>query len=438
MKYIASISAYLMKITTPALEADEKTKITRRYIERKRKHLLLSNGLIAAMVLSFLLFIEVIISGNMYSFIILILYELCMAVAMYTNRRGRLALSTVIYLSGYITLTALNFWTQSGHGLLWVWSEAILPPVFAGLFLPWWSSFIFGGVEIGIVVLAFVSQSGALIRNKLLYTSDFLSLFEISTIVIASFTIIGALYAYMFECAVSDADKMKEVEYAHKELEKAHAQLAEAYAKVEELSSIDSLTHIANHGTMLQYLQDWIDKARNENMHFVVLFCDIDHFKQVNDTYGHKAGDIILVKLAKILQNNIGTAGFAARYGGEEFLAVYPLHTHKNWSAEGVSSLLSALRRIEDMTQAAQFAEKIRTDVEKEETIIVGRRQNDDEAIALNVTASIGVAIYPYDGNSLEAIIQNADSAMYAAKRNGRNQVKLAANNSNNHSVEAA
>ena len=117
MKYIASISAYVIKATNPVLEADEKTKLTRRYIERKRRHLLLSIGLMAAMALSLLLFIEVILTGNISSLIILFLYELCMAAAIYTNRTGRLAWSTVIYLSGYVILTALNFWTQNGHAL---------------------------------------------------------------------------------------------------------------------------------------------------------------------------------------------------------------------------------------------------------------------------------------------------------------------------------
>ena len=121
--------------------------------------------------------------------------------------------------------------------------------------------------------------------------------------------------------------------------------------------------------------------------------CDLDHFKETNDTYGHQAGDLMLVQFAQILKD-LGKEAVLARYGGEEFSLLLP-----DTSKEAAVSL----------------AESIRRKVEK--TSFQIRRE------IVTMTVSIGVASLPDDALDFEALVQKADDALYQAKRNGRNKV---------------
>ncbi|HPS19489.1 MAG TPA: GGDEF domain-containing protein [Candidatus Omnitrophota bacterium] len=171
----------------------------------------------------------------------------------------------------------------------------------------------------------------------------------------------------------------------------------ELYEQVEKLSIIDGLTGIYLRRYLIDRLEEEVDRARRLNLTFSVGMIDIDHFKKINDTYGHLVGDAVLKEIAERLKLSVREVDMVARYGGEEFCVVLP---------ETTSDL------------ARTVAERLRKSVES------GVVKAFDEKIKVSV--SIGVATYPADGNSASVLIDSADNALYRAKRKGRNRVCLA------------
>lgn len=162
--------------------------------------------------------------------------------------------------------------------------------------------------------------------------------------------------------------------------------------KARREAGLDPLTGLQNRRNLQQASEKLSRQAQETGRHVAVLTVDLDHFKNINDTYGHDAGDKILVSVAKTLQRKARAEDVVARMGGEEFvvLAVVP-----------------------DVFAAQDCAERIRqavADVEFQEPI----------------TASVGVAIAGYQAEPLESLMSRADSAMYLAKESGRNAVRTA------------
>lgn len=167
-----------------------------------------------------------------------------------------------------------------------------------------------------------------------------------------------------------------------------------------ELSNTDYLTGLFNR----RYLMDMLDKEFQRTLRkggqLSLIILDIDHFKSVNDTYGHLQGDIVLQKVAVHLQKELRSYDIAARYGGEEFIAVLPDATLKE-------SLFVA-DRVRVAIQAARFS----GDLSK-----------------LSVTVSLGVASFPSNGyETVDDFIKAADDALYRAKSEGRNRVEFTGN----------
>jgi diguanylate cyclase (GGDEF)-like protein len=154
-------------------------------------------------------------------------------------------------------------------------------------------------------------------------------------------------------------------------------------------AALDGLTGLYNHRQFQELLQKQIDEENEA----VLLMIDIDHFKKVNDEYGHQAGD----KVIKFLANLISHTGIAARYGGEEFAIV-----------------LSNCSLKKGIDQAV----RIRAHVSKSPI-----KFNNSK---MQITISVGVAHYPGDAKTREELIEKADNAMYRAKQTGRNKVVVA------------
>jgi len=165
------------------------------------------------------------------------------------------------------------------------------------------------------------------------------------------------------------------------------------------LSTHDPLTGLFNRRMLEKRVIEEIDRAERYNHTLSIFMVDLDHFKTVNDTYGHLSGDIVLRHLAKILAVSIRKTDYVARYGGEEFIVVLPETP---------------------LTEAHELAERLCKEIRRYPIPL-----KDGQTI--KVTASIGVACFPEHHKSWEGIIGAADSAMYAAKQAGRNQVKIAA-----------
>ena len=159
----------------------------------------------------------------------------------------------------------------------------------------------------------------------------------------------------------------------------------------------DPLTGLWNRAAILNSFAEELDRAAREKKSVAVVLSDVDHFKRVNDTYGHPAGDAVLREVATRLRSSMRSYDRIGRYGGEEFLLVLP----------GCSP-----------TDAVNVANRIRRTVECK-PIDVGTQ-------SICVTASMGVAVSCPESNEMDALIQNADGALYRAKEGGRNRVELA------------
>ncbi len=166
------------------------------------------------------------------------------------------------------------------------------------------------------------------------------------------------------------------------------------YMEMEKQATVDGLTQIANHRKFQDSMDTELERCRRYEYPLTLLLLDIDHFKKFNDTYGHPVGDLVLQMVAKALEGSIRSTDFCARYGGEEFVVVLTQT---------------------DEQQAPILAERIRQAVESVEI------RNEDKL--LHVTVSVGAAVFPHNGQTKQALIDNADKAMYRSKENGRNQV---------------
>ena len=178
------------------------------------------------------------------------------------------------------------------------------------------------------------------------------------------------------------------------ELAAVNEALTRTNKELQEISITDSLTGLYNRRYMMEALSNEVSRAERMAQKFSVLMIDIDHFKQYNDTYGHLAGDDLLIKIAGLFKESIRNMDLAARYGGEEFLIILPEH---------------------GLDAAMAVAERIRSRVE------TGTPDPNNEAEA--VTVSIGVAAFPDNGVTPTALIENADLALYRGKESGRNRV---------------
>lgn len=171
-------------------------------------------------------------------------------------------------------------------------------------------------------------------------------------------------------------------------------QQVEVLEDLNEQAIRDPLTGAFNRRYMDRVLADEMLRALQGNITMGILMADVDHFKQVNDTYGHKAGDLVLQELVKLLKHSVRGADSVCRYGGEEFAVIMP----------GAS--LDILQRV---------AEEIRSRFESLKISHGGH--------IIQRTVSIGIASYPQHGTNSGEVLLHSDQALYDAKRGGRNRV---------------
>jgi diguanylate cyclase (GGDEF)-like protein len=166
--------------------------------------------------------------------------------------------------------------------------------------------------------------------------------------------------------------------------------------QMRELAAYDSMTNLYNRGSCLLALESAIRQIKRTQTDLVILYIDIDHFKDINDTYGHDVGDIVIKHFANYLKSSLRESDIIGRIGGEEFLV-------------GLPSL--------ELEKGKAVAEKLRAGVVNNLILI-----NDDTTI--HVTISIGISIYRYTEEiNLREILKKADIALYNAKNSGRNRV---------------
>ncbi len=175
-------------------------------------------------------------------------------------------------------------------------------------------------------------------------------------------------------------------------------QLLAAREELQYIASHDSLTRLWNRPAIIAALKKHLAQARQSGGSVTVAMADVDHFKNINDTFGHSVGDAVLFEIAQRMMRSVRPYDSIGRYGGEEFLIVF----------EGCGS-----------TEAIPLAERLRKRVGEERIRL--------EEASLAVTISVGVAVSaPEDDENIEAIIHRADAALYLAKNSGRNRVVYA------------
>lgn len=170
-------------------------------------------------------------------------------------------------------------------------------------------------------------------------------------------------------------------------------------ARLEQLAQTDPLTQLLNRRALTERITAEMERALRYDSTLALLMIDLDHFKRVNDTYGHLVGDDVLRDVGQLLGDTIRTSDIVARYGGEEFLVLLPET---------------------DDAGAEAFAERIR------DAIAQHLFTSDSVAESLRLTASVGVAVYPAARiESVEDLFARADAALYRAKADGRNRVRM-------------
>ncbi|HZY04471.1 MAG TPA: sensor domain-containing diguanylate cyclase [Anaeromyxobacteraceae bacterium] len=173
---------------------------------------------------------------------------------------------------------------------------------------------------------------------------------------------------------------------------------ARLFAETEKLATTDGLTGVANHRTFQARLDEHLLASQRYGKRLSLILCDIDHFKSVNDTYGHPVGDQVLRGVARALLKEARATDLTARYGGEEFAVVMP-------ETDAAGGRIIA-ERIREKVGALSFA---------------------TELGSLRVTVSLGVATFPDDGRRKAELVELCDACLYHAKRSGRNRTVTSA-----------
>ena len=182
----------------------------------------------------------------------------------------------------------------------------------------------------------------------------------------------------------------------HLELKKTQEELKNINSQLEKLVKTDSLTGVNNRREILSLGEKELQRCCRYHRYFSLLVIDIDHFKHINDTFGHLLGDKTLITVAGAIKNCLRQVDSFGRFGGEEFVAILP--------ETNLEDAATTAQRI------CQVINKLNIEIDRQK---------------VRVTASIGVATFSPEDNNLEAVIERADHAMFAAKNQGRNRVSL-------------
>ncbi|MBU8905927.1 putative bifunctional diguanylate cyclase/phosphodiesterase [Desertibacillus haloalkaliphilus] len=180
-----------------------------------------------------------------------------------------------------------------------------------------------------------------------------------------------------------------------------------AEAKVSHLAYHDSLTDMPNRALFLKHLKSAIVMNDSDEQKVAVIFLDLDHFKKVNDTLGHHAGDQLLQEVSRRIESVVAEKGVVSRFGGDEFTILIETLNEKSDIQPIIDKLFQALQR----------------------PFLCGGKE-------LYITASVGVSFYPDHGEDAQELLQNADNAMYRTKDEGRNNFQFYERSMNEASLE--
>lgn len=166
--------------------------------------------------------------------------------------------------------------------------------------------------------------------------------------------------------------------------------------RLDMMAHYDALTGLLNRSSFYEILENTIRTSHRRQQHFALLFIDLDHFKPVNDNYGHRAGDLLLQSVGRRITQSLRDSDTSCRYGGDEFLVLLP--------------------EVAEVNDLVKVARKIIQQLEQPFVL---------ENHTLHISASIGVSLYPDHGSKADTLINLADQAMYQAKHAGAGNVRI-------------
>ena len=253
------------------------------------------------------------------------------------------------------------------------------------ILLGWFVALLFmaglGGFR-SVATLSGIMALGYFAVAVYLRTTGYPLVLAFEAAVAGSVFVIGMYAGVMFERLRSDRREMQELR-----------------RRLADLALSDALTGLPNRRHFEEVLRAELDRVRRYGGHCAVAMIDVDFFKHYNDTVGHLAGDIALRELAVVMRREFRLHDMVARYGGEEFALI----------------MINATRE-----EAAPILERLRADVQEHPF------RHRDLQPAGRLTVSAGLAAFPEDGTTYEALLKSADDALYRAKNAGRNRIALA------------
>ncbi len=378
--------AYWFRFTAPETSPVAASLIDKEVVRR---------GKLTSIVLSIILSvavcnIPVIVSmGNILLTIVYACILFFIAIAAPLNRRGKTTLAGLVVIGNIeIALLAILLIYPGGLNIsaLPLLSFLIMPTLLAVSMLPAWSVFPVALTNISIIYgsIYFLPKAPAL---QALLSSSPQTIFGMPIILQLIVSAISFLWVRGTLQGIKEADRADELDRLYQEL----ARVAER----------DAITGLPNHRVIMKHMLEELAECEQTQQTSAIMFVDLDHFKQINDTWGHLAGDAILREVGQRLHMAVASCGIVGRYGGEEFAVVL---------------------KGSDLSHAQQIAEQARIAISSTECLW----QSEDKKISLTVTASIGIALYGLHGTTATTLLEQADQAMYYAKKHGRNCVSIA------------
>ncbi|GGP63590.1 GGDEF domain-containing protein [Shewanella algicola] len=295
---------------------------------------------------------------QIYAMVELAVVFLCIGILAIHKRTTNLTLWCCIFLFALYTVILIGIYSASFNSGLFTWLFII--PVLSYLLL---------GIRLGTIYTSVYMVAGiAVLMYDLIYNIADIYPITIANIVLCLAAIWALSYSYEYK-------------------------RAEAVERLQQMASLDPLTGLNNRLLLDSIFEMLCQSLTQEQSSVSMLLLDLDHFKKINDEFGHDVGDKVLVEVSTIISDMRRRNDWAFRFGGEEFCMLIP-NTN--------------------MRQAEKIAERLRLAIDKI-TVIDG--------CPLNITISIGVARWPDDGSHLPQIYKAADERLYKAKAQGRNQV---------------
>lgn len=330
------------------------------------------------------------------------------------TKRGYVRSIIRLYVwSGCFSINVFSWFVDGLTSPAWI-LNAIMISIAGSLLTPVYALWITGLVGLYFLLMLLLSFYG--LYSPLINLEPSLAMYisMCNQVVVITFTIGLLTYFNMKSLRNTMARlrmKAKELEEHQLMLEQRvkerTEELMQANAILDRLATYDSLTDLPNRMMFSQLLNRTIQASRRYNRQFAVLFVDLDRFKIINDTLGHEAGDQLLQEIAIRFKQTLRSVDVVARLGGDEFIIL--------------------VDEVNDLNQIVTVAHKILSAASKPMVLM------DEEC---RVTASIGISIYPKDAEDEQSLIKTADTAMYSAKEEGKNNYQFYSKDIQSKSVE--